>query len=57
MQLKASQDKKVSETLSQPTNKLYCCISIVPIMQEAEVGGSQSKANLGESIIPYLKNA
>jgi hypothetical protein len=55
-QKKKNKKNKVGETLSHKNNLGVVVQSVIPTTQETEEGGSQSAAQLGKSIRPYLKN-
>jgi hypothetical protein len=49
--------KRVSKILSQRTSQAGWHTSLIPAMQEAEVGGSQSESSPGKKCEAYLKNS
>jgi hypothetical protein len=46
--------KKFSDSLSQKTSQVWWCTSVMPTMQEAEVGGLQQEADLSKKLEPLF---
>jgi hypothetical protein len=47
--------RKVLKTLAQKTSQVWWCITVIPAMQEEDIGELQSQADWDQKRRPYLK--